>query len=41
MKLGKYSLRLDNQPGITKKYNFVNIYDNMNERCSNNHPNYK
>ena len=38
--LGKYSLRLDNQPGDGKRYNYVSPYPNFGSRCPSQAPEY-
>ena len=38
--LGKYSLRLDTQPGIPPRYNYVQLYPNFGSQCPSEAPDY-
>ena len=38
--LGKYALRLDNQPGDGQRYNYVSPYPNFGSRCPSQAPEY-
>ena len=38
--LGDYALRLDSQPGVLPRYNYVSLYPDFGSQCPSQAPNY-